>query len=108
MAHAGTRHGGHPARSCIGGRHSDIGSIDVLSDIAREAGLDAAEFRPALESGKYREQRQQALKQAHLLGISAVPTMFIGHRRLQGLHPADALASAIDHELRAEKIAHQA
>jgi predicted DsbA family dithiol-disulfide isomerase len=84
----------------------DIGNPDVLGEIAGAIGLDTPDFRAALESGIYREAHRKALTQAHAFMISAVPTMFIGHRRLQGLYPADAIATVVDEELKREKTVH--
>ncbi len=79
----------------------DIGKLDVLAAIAGEIGLDAADFRAAVESGRYRQQHQQALRQAQAAQITAVPTIIVGHRRLQGLYPTEAIAAMIDDEMRA-------
>lgn len=78
----------------------DIGNIDVLADIAQEAGLDRADFRAALEHELYRDGVQKLLQVAHQqVGVSAVPTMIIGRRVLQGLYPVETLRQVIDDEL---------
>ncbi len=42
----------------------DIGQVDVLVKLAGEIGLNEAEYREALESGKYRGAHKQALAHA--------------------------------------------
>ncbi len=69
----------------------DIGSIDVLADVAKDAALDANEFRRALEQGL-----QTAYER---VGVTAVPTMIIGRQRLSGLYAAETIRQAIEDEL---------
>jgi predicted DsbA family dithiol-disulfide isomerase len=79
----------------------DIGKIDVLTDIARDAGLEPEAFRRALEEGTYRERVDELLRVANRhLGIDAVPTMIIGRHRLNGLYSAESLRYVIDEEVR--------
>jgi predicted DsbA family dithiol-disulfide isomerase len=78
----------------------DIGSLEMLADIARQVGLDAEEFRRALEQGMYRDRVQKLLQAAYeRVGVTAVPTMIIGRSRLNGLYPVDAIRQVIDSEL---------
>ncbi len=69
----------------------DIGAPDVLSDVAADLGLDADDFRAALDSGRYAPAHQQALRRAHELEITVVPTFLIEGRRLEGMPSAEAL-----------------
>jgi predicted DsbA family dithiol-disulfide isomerase len=80
-------------------RSEDIGSADVLSRIAGVAGLDVADFRRALDEGRFRARTDELLRQARLQMVNAVPTFIIGRRRLSGLYPAEALAEIVDAEL---------
>lgn len=73
----------------------DIGQIDVLTKLAAEMGLDADDFRQALESRKYREAHQKALQHAYEAGITAVPAFVIGTRVLSGVQPKETLERAI-------------
>jgi predicted DsbA family dithiol-disulfide isomerase len=78
----------------------DIGAIDVLTKLAVELGLDEAEYRAALESRKYQATHQQALKHAYDdAKISAVPTIIIGNRVLQGLHSKAMIEKVIAEEM---------
>lgn len=77
----------------------DIGDVDVLVQLAQEVGLDPEAYREAVESRKYQETHRAALDEAAARDIRAVPTFFIGDRKLQGLYPADRLTQIIDTEL---------
>jgi len=63
----------------------DIGSIAVLKQIGKEAGLDADALGKALQTGKYRQIREEAKEEAARLGITAAPTfIFDGKERIVG------------------------
>ena len=72
-------------------KQRDIGRPEVLTDVAAELGLDADDFRAALDSGRYAEVHQQALRQARELEITTVPTFLVDGRRLEGVPSAEAL-----------------
>lgn len=63
----------------------DIGRIDVLAEVAAEAGLDGAEARTTLGvdrcAGAVAEARALALER----GVDGVPVLAFGGRRLAGL-----------------------
>ncbi len=74
----------------------DIGDIEVIVRLGVEVGLDAAELRKALEEDRYTFAHKKALKQAkEEANISAVPTIFIGSRRLQGVPSESELRVAL-------------
>lgn len=77
----------------------DLGNVDVLVELAEEVGLDPVEFREAVVSRRYKDAHKAALNEAAEQDIRAVPTFFIGDRKLQGLYPADRLTQIIDSEL---------
>ena len=54
-------------------RGEHVGRIDELVRIAEELGLDPAEARAALESGRYRADVEQDIAQAAAYGIRGVP-----------------------------------
>ena len=63
----------------------DIGNLDVLCELAGEIGLDAADFRAALETGTYTERQKAAVAYAkNELDVHSVPTIFIGDTRVEG------------------------
>jgi predicted DsbA family dithiol-disulfide isomerase len=78
----------------------DIGDVDVLTRLAGEVGLDEKEFREALESRKYRQAHQRAMRHAYEeAGVTGVPMFVIGHQVLTGLQDREALEAAIEQEL---------
>jgi len=76
----------------------DIGDVEVLARIAGNAGLDAADFRRALETRAYKDAHQQALARAREARIQAVPTIVIGRRVISGLAPRETLEQIIREE----------
>lgn len=74
----------------------DIGSVEVLADVAAALGLDGADFRAALESGRYTATHRQALQRAHDLEITAVPTFVVNGQRLEGMPSAQGLHALLD------------
>jgi predicted DsbA family dithiol-disulfide isomerase len=79
----------------------DIGRPDVLARLAGEVGLDAREFREALETRRYKEAHRKALHHAYYeAGVTSVPTFVIGDQKLTGLQGKEDLGRAIDAELR--------
>jgi len=74
----------------------DIGSLDVLADVATHLGLDATGLRSALTSGQYAEAHHKALVRARELDITAVPTFLVDDRRLEGVPTAEGLRRLID------------
>lgn len=56
----------------------DIGNPDVLTAQAALLGMDAADFRQALDTGRYTAQEQSACTHAREeLGIKGVPTIYV-------------------------------
>lgn len=73
----------------------DLGDLDVLTQLAREVGLDQDKYRQALESRKYKEAHQNELEQSYKLGIQAVPTFYIGGQYYPGVLPKEQLKRII-------------
>lgn len=86
----------------------DIGETETLMAAAERVGLDPAALGAALDERTYAERALEAVKQAHRLGITNTPTIFLGRTRIngwtyyevlqsvmekQGMHPLEALAS---------------
>jgi len=68
----------------------DIGSIDVLTQIGKKAGLDAEALKKALQTGTYRRLREDAKEEAARLGISAAPTFIFNEKdRIVGAQPLE-------------------
>lgn len=78
----------------------DIGQIDVLTELAKEVGLNEQQFRSALETRKYKEIHQQSLHHAYEEAqIRVVPTLIIGEKVLQGLYSRETIERAIAEEI---------
>jgi predicted DsbA family dithiol-disulfide isomerase len=79
----------------------DIGSKEVLTDIAGEIGLNQQEFREVLKSRKYKKVHEQALHHAyHEVKIQAVPTFIIGSVKVQGIATKHYLEQIIHSEMK--------
>ena len=64
---------------------ADIGRIDVLVALAREAGLDATEARAVLDVDRYAAEVEEVREAALRGGVRGPPTVEAGGRRLEGL-----------------------
>ena len=71
----------------------DIGKDEVLLQIGVSVGLERESLRFALEEGRYTEKVLADEKLARRLGVSSVPTMFIGLAG-QPLEKAEAIVGA--------------
>lgn len=81
----------------------DIGAITVLTQLASEVGLEAGEFKKALETRKYKEKHQEALRHAsEEMDISSVPTFIIGDKIIRGLLREADLSRVIDEEIQSK------
>jgi predicted DsbA family dithiol-disulfide isomerase len=77
----------------------DLGDIEVLTKLAKEIGLDEREFREVVETRKYKDAHQKALRQAYEeVGVTAVPTFIIGNKKIQGLLREEDLRKLIEQE----------
>lgn len=75
----------------------DLGQPDVLIDVAARIGLDGADLRAALETGRYTERVRELEQIPGRLGISAVPTMIFGDTvAVQGAQPYAVLREAYE------------
>jgi predicted DsbA family dithiol-disulfide isomerase len=76
-----------------GGR---VNRIDELVAFAEELGLDPAETREALESGRYADAVQADIAQARAYGIQGVPFfVFDGRYGVSGAQPAEVFAQVL-------------
>jgi predicted DsbA family dithiol-disulfide isomerase len=74
----------------------DIGSMAVLMEIARTAGLDAAELKAALGDGRYRAQLDRVTREARQCGITGAPTFVLnGRYRIVGAQPLDVFKETL-------------
>ncbi|WP_235788484.1 DsbA family protein [Salipaludibacillus sp. CUR1] len=77
----------------------NIGDISVLGGLAAELDLNRKEFEEALTARRYSEEREKWLKHARTTDmVQAVPTFFIGEKKLTGLQPRAAFEKALSEE----------
>lgn len=82
----------------------DIGSLEVLVEIAQENGLDADLLRKQLENHEAREQVLAEAAHAAELGISGVPFFIINKRyAFSGAQPPDAIIRVLQQVVSLEK-----
>lgn len=75
----------------------DIGKIDVLTDVAAAAGLDAAEARAYLSGEEGAEQARAESLESHRLGISGVPCfIFDGKYAVSGAQEPEVFSQVFD------------
>lgn len=60
--------------------NGDLGDLDTLVRLGDEAGLDAADLREALESGRYRQRVADGIGWARAIGVTGVPTFIFNDR----------------------------
>lgn len=61
----------------------DIGQVDVLTGIASQLGMNADDFRAALENGTYtRQETNDALYARNVLQPKGVPTIYINDEKI--------------------------
>jgi predicted DsbA family dithiol-disulfide isomerase len=63
---------------------------------AERVGLDPAELKDALDEHAYAERALDAVKQAHSIGITNTPTIFLGKTRINGWTYYEVLQSVMD------------
>jgi len=74
----------------------DIGRLDVLIDIAREIGLDAADLETRLAAGEMHEEILTEAHDAHGMGITGVPFfIFNGLYAMSGAQPPAAFTNVL-------------
>ncbi len=85
----------------------DIGDTATLIEAGARVGLDAAELKTALDEHQYAERALAAVEQAHRIGITNTPTIFLGRTRINGWHYYEVLQSVMEKQgakLRAEPL----
>lgn len=74
----------------------NIGSPDILENIAEDIGMDRYKFKEALNCKKYMELHEKALKYSfENISINVIPTYLIGEKTLEGAVKTDELKDAI-------------
>ncbi|HXY62417.1 MAG TPA: DsbA family protein, partial [Nitrospirota bacterium] len=73
-----------------------IGDLNVLKQIARDTGLDAEVMIQDVVNGKYLSTLAAVRDNAARLGVSGVPTFFIGMKKtIVGAQPLDVFRKAL-------------
>jgi predicted DsbA family dithiol-disulfide isomerase len=74
----------------------DFGDLEVLGDLAAEAGLDREEFLAAIQSSAYAEAVDSDIAQAQAYGIQGVPATIIEDKYMvSGAQPVEALRDIV-------------
>lgn len=76
-------------------RGQDIGSLQVLREALREAGMDSEEFSSCLGKGQLKESLEAYQREAQDWVVTAVPTFMIAGKRLVGAQPIQVLKEAV-------------
>ncbi|MFX1364913.1 MAG: DsbA family protein [Promethearchaeota archaeon] len=74
----------------------DIGSIDLLLDLAESIGLDKNEIDHYLHTNEPFEILQKSLNEIRKMGINGVPAFIIGNRLIFGAQPYDVFKKVIN------------
>ena len=74
----------------------NIGSQDVIGEIAAEAGIDRNDLNLAIESKRYAERLRHNASDAHTRGVSGVPTFFVGEYPLVGAQNEDVMRQILE------------
>lgn len=87
----------------------DLGRVDVLVEVAREAGLEPSETRTVLGVDRFREAVEEERAELLASGVRGVPTLQLAPTgaapRIEGYHGAPALREALARLLNASRAA---
>ena len=88
----------------------DLGRVDVLVEVAREAGLEPSETRTVLGVDRFREAVEEERAELLASGVRGVPTLQPAPTgaapRIEGYHGAPALREALARLLNTSREAH--
>ena len=73
--------------------------VDSLAGYAEEIGLNLADFKQCLDSGKRNEEVRADIDDGAAVGVTGTPAFFINGRLLTGAQPLEAFVAVIDEEL---------
>jgi predicted DsbA family dithiol-disulfide isomerase len=75
---------------------ADIGEPETLVAAGERVGLDPAELKTALDDRTYAQRALDAVQQAHRIGITNTPTIFLGKTRINGWTYYEVLQSVME------------
>ena len=73
----------------------NIGSTDILMELAADVGLPADDLRDVLDQGRYRDAVNQQFQDAREAGITGVPAYIAGRYLMVGAQPVDVYRQLI-------------
>lgn len=74
----------------------DIGDVDVLADLADDAGVDPDEVRDAVSDDTLREEVKAQFSEAHEMGVTGVPTFAYEGYAARGAVPPEQLERLVE------------
>jgi len=74
----------------------DIGRVDVLVELGVSLGLDAAETKAVLDVDRYSDVVTRGREDARAAGITQLPSLVAGGKRLEGFHKRHALSTFLN------------
>jgi predicted DsbA family dithiol-disulfide isomerase len=83
--------------------HRNIGDREVVLDVARQSGLDAAALAQAIDDRRYEQELAGVCDECNRYGITGVPTFIIGRYMVVGAQPYEMLERALDLAKQEEK-----
>ncbi len=78
----------------VGG--NDIGDPDVLTELAKDVGLDGEEIRTAIEDDTHRNRLREAFTAAKRSGVTGVPTFVYDEHAARGAVPPEHLQRLVE------------
>lgn len=88
----------HPFREAVmrayWGRGENIEDPQVLGKLAEEAGLSAQEALAAMDAPQYQGRVDALRAEGMSVGVSGIPTVFVGPYRVVGAQPYEVYAEA--------------
>jgi protein disulfide-isomerase len=73
-----------------------VGRVDVLVELAEDAGLDRSETRAVLDVDRYTDEVVRLREAAASQGVVGVPTMVCAGRLLEGVRTPDEIRAWLD------------
>jgi predicted DsbA family dithiol-disulfide isomerase len=92
----------HPLRRAVMDAYwlhgRDVEDDAVLAACAREAGIDSADALAATVDPVYRARVDAMGVEAGRVGVTGIPTLLVGRRRVVGCQPYEVFAAAVEAE----------
>ena len=68
----------------------DIGSLEVIADVAAKSSINGVNVRQAVKDGRYRSRLDEARKEGQMINLTGVPTFIINEKhKIVGAQPID-------------------